>query len=359
MSASRGQGAPVALLWALALLGLLEVGLRQVDMSRQLPVVGRPHWYRRALAVHIQDDPPCDVCVVGSSRVQDGIVTAQLAAGVPAGRVANYGMPGAGTEGTYAAVRAILRHHRPRVILYGVSVHPLVVGPANNGVAEYLAAAAGHWQGWPSPLAWQAIFDRHVLAFRYRERPVALAYDLMAWAKDPSWSRLRLLAKPGAVAGYTDTFAGEAAFRHHQQPGRTVLADPPTVAEVQSYMDRFVGAAPFAPQPARLAELRALADLCREAGVELVFFEVPLSRWLADAFGQPAQAKFRAAVRALAQAGGARFLDGPALGGAFTDADFSDPSHLHPRGARRLTAALLQKLWPDGQARHFGETTSR
>ena len=99
-----------------------------------------------------------------------------------------------------------------------------------------------------------------------------------------------------------------------------------------------------------VAALERLARRCREHGMDLVLFGVPVSSFHRQAYTPDVEAAFRAQMDRLTRAGGCRFVD---CRDQVPDGLFRDVHHLLPEGgrffSRKLAHDVLAPVW---HARH-------
>jgi hypothetical protein len=346
---------PWALLGALLLLLVVECGVRIAGPTSYIAYERGPT-ARHAVRRHVLAYGSSEVLVVGSSRSEMGIDCPELQQGLLASwnrqvEVSNYALGGAQAAESVPMVKHILRHEPlPKVIIYGVGQEQ--IGPNDliyDQYTEQLFRA-------PTPVNERAAMFWNMDDYFEARRTFGPMVD----------EYLPIVTRNGIEQHYhTLRVRGRImnALRNHLRgrEGSPILGESLDLGDREISMAeegfdadairRHVvdlhlvdGAYPFHPQ--RLALFDQLVANCRQAGVMLVFVELPNSAVFEAPFPADTRARFQQVFRNLAQQDGIEFytLEDLDLHEAFDYEDFYDAAHLNVKGAKRYTQAIAARL---------------
>ncbi len=372
--AHLSAGGPWALLGALALLALVEIGVRAAPAEAMIPHESGGTEYHTARC-HLDAFGPAEISLFGTSRTRNGVSVPALRARLEAARmadpglaaafgqarIANYACSGSNIEVAFSTMRYALRvgpAERPRLALFGVSAQQLMRGQELSNRAavfwdaadwleasgdEAAIAADARRNVWKlAPIVARNELGKYWLTLKYRLRAEALINDIvLAWkyraSRGFSWSDiLRGAPSPTPIRG-------EPAPWHVLEPDRSLITNPVSDARVRLYLERIeqAGETALDPQAVRLA--RRMVELCRARDVPLIVFELPVSEQLARRLPGAVTDDLRRLFGELADGEQVIFVDLDGLGVDFSDADFREQSHLNLRGATRLSEALFDR----------------
>jgi hypothetical protein len=354
----KAAGFPWALAMAVVLVLVVELLFRSAEPKNVISHrYGEDEYY--AAANHLDAYGPADVCFVGSSRAKEGITVpearARIAeAGLPALRIANYACAGAHADESRALVDYLLARGRPRLILCGTSPRIL------RGTEPRLARSAIFWSSadwwrkfreFPSvasqvwPVVTRNYLSEPFRTLKYRRKPNALAADIRTafeWHQDggSAFSAEQILN--GEVN--PSPLNGALTGRQMHEAEVSLVNRPISEERVRTFLSRLLVDGEYVFGERRERELEALTDACWEAGVSLVFFEVPLSEILMRNLPEGAYEDYRARMSAISSDGWSYFVTVEDLELEFTDEDFAEQSHLNLSGATKLTRALTERV---------------
>jgi hypothetical protein len=335
-------GVPWGLGGALLILLLVELVLRSAD-PKALVEYGLGEQEHRAVAAYIETLGPADVCFVGSSHTREGILAAEVRkrcerAGLGFVEVANYGMSAARADAAEAVVNRILAQSRkPRLILCGLSVRDLRC-PGRDWPRLANFWGVGDWARHLStdPREVGPLFPnvvRNEIGRRYRTLGYheSLRRRLARWVSGES-------ATPSAVFGQdlTESHQENRSLKRRgvdDERVATYLAFNRLDTPEWSEQDRLM-----------LDGLLRLCARCREAGVELVLYEMPMSQPLRRRISEGLYDAFLSITREAAAGTGVSFVTTRDLAMDVGDGGFSEYSHLNHKGAMRLTRALAEQV---------------
>ncbi|MCA9243554.1 MAG: hypothetical protein KDA32_06345 [Phycisphaerales bacterium] len=366
-------GPPWALFGAIALLAVVEVGVRLAPPEIAIPHQSGGTEYHTARC-YLDAFGPAEISLFGTSRTRNGISVPELKARLEAAcqadaaiqrrfgdaRIANYACSGSNIEVAFSTLRYALRlaPDRPRIAIFGVSAQQLMRGEElSNRAAVFwdipdwveafddtaAQAADPRRSIWKlAPIVVRNELGKNWLTLKYRLRPEAFVNDIvLAWkyrkTRSFTWDEiLRGAPSPSPIRG-------EPAPWHALEPERSLVTDPISDERVQLYLQRIqqAGETGLDPQAVRLA--RRMVELCRERNVPLIVFELPVSDRLARYLPPGANDDLRRLFDELADGENVVFVGLDQLGVSFSDADFREQSHLNLRGATKLSDALFER----------------
>lgn len=316
-----------------------EIGLRALGAFEKTPYwTGRAEYF--AAAESIERDGPAEICVIGSSRPRDGILTGpireacrrQLGTDV---RVQNYSCAGATPLVVKFVVRRLLRGgSKPRLVLYGVS--PLYVGPdaCGSGIPRQFI----DWQDW-------RLMARE-------DGPDALRFLSCAAENEARKSIMLCRMREGigpVIYGYRyfgkiryGPYDGEIPLFHQRFRGGSLVDRPIGEERVRLYVSRYLKDGRYRVSRKALKCLKEVQEICAQANVKLVIFEMPYSDFVTRLLPENTFPDFYRAMTRLSQETGGRFVTVTDMKLAVEDEDFQDQSHLNHRGATKLTRALIR-----------------
>lgn len=332
----------MALLLAIGILASVE-GILRILGAECLVAYEQGGSARFTIRHHVQALGVAEICIVGSSRTNNGIscptVTEELRAEL--GReylVANYASGGAQIPEIVPLVRFLLRNGHPKVLLFGVEPDQL---EAKDFVNE---RAAIFWNTQDFRRA-RKRFGSQVDQYYpqvCRNELEGLFFTLRLRGRPGNL--LRTLANGSAVV---HPVRGDVLIPAHTEQARLSLKVNDAVeAQVRRHVetDHLVdGRFPFSEE--RLKSLAELIQLCDARSVPLVFFEVPDAQVYSKNFPSDTHSRFSAVFQQLAQESShVHFVSIADLGLNFTDDEFRDPVHLNLDGARKLSTALTRRI---------------
>jgi hypothetical protein len=354
----RRAGFPWALIFALGIVLVVELLIRGAEPRHLISYqYGEDAYY--AAANHLDAYGPADIAFLGSSRTKEGIAVPEVTAALEAAgygdlTVANYAAAGSHADETRALCDYLLARGRPRLILCGVS--PRVF----EGAEPRMARSAIFWgaSDWrrahgEDPAAalrvWPTVARNYLSdasrTLRYRRKPKSIAADLRRAHEQlglagPTFSVRQILAgdvMPSPLNGQYS--AGQVYESHHSLVTRPIDDD-----QVRKYVNRFLVDGEYVMGDVRMRELEALVAACRKTGVQLVFFETPISAILMRHQPEGVYERFLDRMWRLAEEGTAWFVTVDDLQLTFDDSEFAEQSHLNLAGARKLTRAITERI---------------
>jgi hypothetical protein len=180
---------------------------------------------------------------------------------------------------------------------------------------------------------------------KYRRKPAALVDD--AWIAfeqrrdgGPVFTAIEVLN--GDVT--PSPLNGDLTGRQGYDSGQSLVTRPVSEARVRVYVERLLIDGDYVLGDVRVRELEAMVRACQEAGVELIFFELPLSNLLLRNLPGRVYDEFLAKMRSLAHRNSARFVTLDDLQLQFDDSDFAEQSHLNLSGALKFTTTLSDRV---------------
>ena len=332
----RHAGQVVALALACLMLVSVEAGVRRINPRSLMRYEESVDAYRIVRQTLDTEGAP-DICFVGSSRCRDGVVMPVVAKACWPATVGNFSLPGATALVVRLSVRRIVNADpKPRLILYGVTPRQL-----RAYIPEQIG---GGVEGLVGP------GDLPMLAMT----PDASAHDMFeATLRNGISSRVRAISfRDGLKAR---VFRPETKQRPYHMHGALSAAQVPkkqprlcdnpyTPERARTYVYPDGGEDNRVYVDSQLTHIEGIMDLCADAGVPLVLFEIPSSATLERALPEGMLVQATEKIAAVAEKKGVRFVRLSDMGLAFTEADFRDISHLNNTGARRLTDALLESV---------------
>ena len=308
-----------------------------------VPYVGAGTSTYPALRTILEEEGPAEVVIVGSSRARDSIAAPDLAAACSEalGRrvsVGNYASPAATADEVEFILRFVFAQERkPAVILYGIS--PSQLSPLT---------AAVHRAGRMWRLAdWERESSTLHAAHVGRAREIAVQNELGWWCRlygyrDSVGQYLRQLL--GAEPRHSNPILGQLSDQHASDPDARLGDAPRDDAEVRALLrpEMRDGRYPLGGEAARHFE--SVLTACRDAGVTLVVYEVPLTDSLVRSFPRGTLERMRRIALRLANEHRAHYVQVEDLGVRFDETLFRDLSHMNLEGARRLTDRLARRV---------------
>jgi hypothetical protein len=323
---------------ALAILGLVELGVRIAPPAKVIPYRnGLDEHY--ALASYLRATGSADVGFIGSSLTRQGILAPEVKerlesiTGGPV-RVANYGAAATGADEVYYIVRYMIRHNAtPRLLLIEVSPRSFHMVAHDNRIAIF----------WTLPDWWQARkqgreISRGMLPSVIRNQ-VGELWATFRYRKTPRiWFEETFLDAPHFPAPMN----GDLPLAH--------IEDKPkeTPKQMEIWARRILQDKEFGMDPALVRDLDKALALCRQEGTPVILFEVPVRDFLARRLPPNLGQEFGRIATELARKNNVPLarLDDLQTGIDLTDAtnDFKDISHLSYEGAQKYTTALLDRV---------------
>lgn len=355
-SSSRSGGParlPVAFLVALAVILAVETLLRLSDVRALIPYAwGIEEYDSSAIRLREYDAP--HLLVIGSSRARESLDLPTLAPALEAGlgrslSIGNHALSGARAAEAKAVLQLALRKGKPELVLLGVSPRLL------QGRRQFLDRQARFWscaQIWqarslPDAPALTTIAARTQLGglirtLRYRDR--------LSGALDAALTVLQRTEGLGSalrtlhLEPLESPQAGGRTLFQQETPYASLATRPVPDTWIAAALERVIEDGEYELTAERADTLRAIFTLCREAEVDLLMFEIPMSRDLVRLLPMGTMEVFRHALRGLAAEQGVSLVELSELGVIFDDADFYEPSHLNRVGAQKLSRALAEQV---------------
>ncbi len=135
---------------------------------------------------------------------------------------------------------------------------------------------------------------------------------------------------------------GELTRWQQYYSDRSLVNCPVSSVRVRAYINRLLRDGRYPLSKRAVEHLDSTIKLCREKGVEILFFELPISTILRDHLPPGVVDRAREMIRQVCDANAVHFHTIEGLGLSFTDADFAEQSHLNYKGALKLTRSLAQ-----------------
>ncbi len=347
----RAHGLPWALLMAITLLALAEMGVRQMNPT-SLIVSRDDSDQARAVRDVISLDEPFDVAFLGSSMMYQGINVPDLQAKLRNAtgqetRVRNFAVRGGRMDVFAATVRHLLRQeNKPRLFVIGTSIRDLRDYDLDLdrlslfwNVQDFrtITRERGYRATKYLPTVIRNEIEPHFSLLKYRN---ALSLQI---------ERLfvRVNSEPMPVLG-------KSPSQHLGSKRDEVL----TLDEFKSSSNKRRMAQAYRvdlpPQPSETFTrcIDQIIDDCRKADVKVIFLDMPINRLMrgliinADKKHKSDQIEpaYRAAMAEHCTARGVAFLTSEDLGLTWEDNEFFDSQHLNYAGAVKLGDALLPAI---------------
>jgi hypothetical protein len=348
---------PWALLMAVGILVVVEVLFRRVLFRNRVIYHAGAREYLLA-AEQLKSPGPANVCFVGSSRARESIVVPEvkrlLEAHERQDTVANYALGGGQAQETYWAVRRLLAGKRkPDLILYGVSPRQFL------GRGEHFSSAAFLWDlgDWYEQSSEHGMEAGKLLPKVIRNE-IKQRYVTFAARDARKQILLRILGRD------TDPcpIIGQLTPWQKLKPDVSLAVHPANEQDVRNYIATNTRRQRYA-DPTQVGYVKKTIRLCRDAGVPLVLFEVPVAEILRRCYPDGIYDHFYQTIAEFQQPGDLPFVPIAQLKPGLTDKHFREPSHTNYGGAVRFTRALTrQVILPrlrQGTSQPRGPTTGR
>lgn len=333
---------PWAFLGALFLFLACELGVRAAPARAVVPYLSTGRSTYPAIRHFVEEEGPAEIAVIGSSRARESMAAPELRAACELAlarplTVGNYASPAASADEVEAIVRILVGQERkPALVLYGIS--PLQLSTK--------AAAVQHAGRLWLLEDWERERPKLSEAAAERMRSMALHNEVGRWSRLYAYrdmAGIRLRALLGREAVHSNPLLGELTYQQVHQPERRLSDHPVRDAAVRNYLrPRMQGdRLPLGGRATRNFE--SILALCKEAGVPIVVYEVPLSETLRRNYPPGTLDRMRRIAQELTNAYRVPYLRAEDLGASFDETQFRDLSHLNLDGARRLTAILAEK----------------
>ena len=354
----RAAGFPWALAIALGIVLVVEILIRGAQPRHLISYqYGEDEYY--AAANHLDAYGPADIAFLGSNRTKEGIAVPEVTADLEAEgysdlTVANYSSAGALADETRALADYMLARGRPRLILCGVTPRMLLGNEprvARSAIfwdrsdwllafGENRSAAASVW-----PTVFRNRLGKTYRTLEYRRKPTSVAADTRRAFEQrqlggPTFSARQILDGEVLPSPLNGQFTGRQTY----EAEHSLVTRPIDEAHVQRYVGRLLIDGSYVLGDLRVRELEALVAACGETGVQLVFFEAPLSEILLRNLPEGVYEEFLDRMWRLTEGGPAWFVTVDDLQLSFDDTEFAEQSHLNLAGARKLTRALTERV---------------
>ena len=329
---------PWALLMALGILVVVEVLFRRVLFHGRVIYHAGAREYLLA-AEQLKSPGPANVCFVGSSRARESIAAPEVKRLLEARglrhTVANYALGGAQAQESYWAVRKMLAGKRkPDLILYGVSPRQFL------GRGEHFSSAAFLWdlRDWREQVGLHGMeagkLLPKVIRNELRQRWVTFA------ARD---ARKQILLR--ILGRETDPcpIIGQLTPWQKLKPDVSLATSPVDEQDVRNYIATNTRRQRYA-DPTQVGYVEKTIRLCREAGVPLVLFEVPVADILRRCYPEGTYDHFYRTIAVFQHRYDVPFVSMAKLKPELTDKHFREPSHTNYGGAVRFTRALTRQV---------------
>ena len=330
---------PWALLMAVGILVVVEVLFRRVLFHNRVIYHAGAREYLLA-AEQLKSPGPANVCFVGSSRARESIAVPEVkgllvAKGFGDTTVANYALGGGQAQESYWAVRKMLAGKRkPDLILYGLSPRQFL------GRGEHFSSAAFLWDlgDWYEQSGEHGMEAGKLLPKVIRNE-IKQRYVTFAARDARKQVLLRILGRD------TDPcpIIGERTPWQKLKPDVSLAANPADEQDVRNYIARNTRRQRYG-DPTQVGYVKKTIQLCRDAGVRLVLFEVPVAEILRRCYPDGIYDHFYQTIADLQQPGDLPFVPIAQLKPELTDKHFREPSHTNYRGAVRFTRALTRQV---------------
>jgi hypothetical protein len=346
-----GSGFPWALLLSLLLVAGVEVLFRVSDPLLRVPIE-RVSGRQRTVIQIIEAGGATDVCFVGSSRTRHGIMIPEVRARsrsklVHDYSIANFAMGGFHAGATSDVVSKLLDHGSPILVLYGFSCNQLIATgdrferfaffwrldewfkqfrERGMEVVHFLPAVVRHEVG----DVW--------LTLKYRQWPTSVLQTLLN-----AYQTENVPFDPVAAVSrnlYPNPLLGGLTPHHKYHPDERLSDGRISVERVKRFAARAIVDGRFNFGDDQVDNVRRIARLCRERGVSLVFFEIPISEILARHFPANTVERTRDIFVDVAREEGVVIYTLDDYGIEWTDDLFREQSHLGNDGALKLSTWL-------------------
>lgn len=352
------QRPPWALLFAILLVLVAEVGLRSVRSSGVVPFESGEGEYR-SLVVELWRIGAPEVVVIGSSRAREAILGKELGKRLKgrfgcAPKVGNYALPGGHAQEAGLALQRILdASPGPSLVLYGVGPRQLLAKPRPLVNSAYLWTPAQwldarrRWGKAADPYLGQVVrtaLSRHSWLVRYAPEAHAALHitsdDLTR--SDPTWSAgISRLWRPKSRSRY-DPKRGHTTSWNRLKPEAHRNVSPKRTRE---YLAKVLGEGrTYALDAWQVTQLEESVERLMAAGVPVVLFGVPMSQAMRDVIPPHIEPDFLALMEGLSERYGVPWLPESTLSGPLPAHMFREQSHVNLAGAVRWTDHLARSL---------------
>jgi hypothetical protein len=346
-----GSGIPWAFFLSLLLLAMVEIGFRVSDPVSRIPIQSGLD-RGRAVIQTIESGGATDICFVGSSRTLEGIMVPEVQARLRSSlgyeyTMANFANPGFRAVETATVVSKLLEHGSPVILLYGFTCHQV------NHDDNHLEMFSFFWRldewfgefrerGMEVVRYLPIVVRRHIgdiwLSVKYRHLVTALLRNLRY-----AYGNENIPLDPWAIVRretFPNPLRGELATPHKYFPNAKLSERGISDAHVEEFAARAVVDGRFNFTRFQIDKVVRIARLCREHEVELVFFEIPLSKILRRHLPANTVERTREIFVDVAREEGVVIYTLDDYGIEWTDDLFREQSHLGNDGALKLSTWL-------------------
>jgi len=343
---------PWALLTAVAILVAAEAAVRAQEPSTLIPYENTGRNAYSALRDYLDAYGPAEVSFVGSSRGREAIVVPEVRRLLEESlgrdvRVANYSSPAAAADEVAQITRLILRQEtKPRFIVYGVS--PLQVArkalrTTHSGELWYLRdwwrEQRRNPQG-PRILGVVPDYDYHLL-------PEVIRNDIALHCKTFAYREKIALVVRELTSEYEQApcpINGELTEKQVVKPDLSIAQRPIRDRRVQRYLRKRMRGGEYPIGGRQTQHVEEIIRMCEDAGVQLIFYEIPLAGILVEHMPEGTVEETRDIVGRLAEAHDVPFARVSDLETSFGEGDFREQSHMNLPGAARLSRLLAERV---------------
>lgn len=350
-------GFPWGLALALLVVAAVEVAVRQVPPRYLAPYhIGLQEY--AAAAMVARDLPAADVAIIGSSRARNGFAPEVMESILHDAFgeqliVRNLSCASAQAAENSALTKLLLRHGRPRMVLYGVSPRQLHTRvPPLEQIALFWNFT--DWYDYARrvdtfhaltllPQIIRNWIGEYYYTLRFRYKPTSIAADLFEAATRRQFDRVSLHALlRGDV--YPNGMVGARHRMHVTHPDLNLLVSPLVPQRVQRNFAPFLDENGRYPLQDPRVWVGPLAEACHANGVDLVLVDMPVAELLLQAYPPGLQQRYLQTFQDFATEYGVTFVPFSQLGMQTELTDFADTSHMTPSGADRLTRIVTEQI---------------
>ena len=322
------------------ILSLLFVFIVDYSIGRSNYIKAIPYWPRNndytAAAYFIKKNGPSDICLIGSSRVRDGILVPQLLTSIqpeaPVLTVMNFGATGAGPAEQFFMVKRLMNasSKKPEIILYGVSAFQIRKTSAFTkfiNISDLINLARNNY---PEP-------------FKLLPRAIKneLRYQSSLYAIKSSFPALKKGRENLGHVVY-GPYGHELPTKLLIHKNHDIITHPPS-EKVKNFVTTKFSKINRIDEEA-LVYLDKIISMCRKKNVRLLFFEMPVSDFLMDIVSRENYAKFQDIMTGYGKLDHVEYFKLSRIGFPVQDKYFYDYSHLNLEGAKLLTSLVAEKI---------------
>jgi len=323
------KGFPAALLIALVIVLLVEVGLHAIPRIRLFGYdPGLPFYYE--VRHHLDAFGAADISILGSSRGREAIVAPELKALCEKQlkrpvTISNYSCADADANVVELILQLVLESKRkPELILYLVSPRCLLGDIQKEGTLRILKAGRSEF----SLSSWMDYFlESHYLTYRHRFRPRHVLAGLLQGKT------------------YPDPLKGELTEWEAFTPHKHLIGTRVTDQSVKQYIQQLLDdRGRYVLGDVRIAAMKSILQSCKAANVPIILVEVPTSAIFQKHLPSEVYPKFYQILDRISAVEGVPFFKIQDLGLRLAESDFREQSHLNYDGGLKLTEAIGSRV---------------